>query len=66
MPMVRVDERFPTHKPAVVCAMCGGDDELIFRNGAFQCRGEHTKHRKVQIPSPYKLRFRKVSDKVEL
>lgn len=50
--MVRVDEHAPTHKPAVVCIVCGGDDSLTLVGDEFVCRGPHTRHKKRPIPFP--------------
>lgn len=62
--MIPLDEHSPTHRPAVTCAICQGDDELVYRNGVFVCRGRHTGHTKIPIPFPGRLRLRKVSDRV--
>lgn len=53
--MLFVDERFPTHEPAVQCEVCGGDDELVYRDRKFLCRGTHTYHHKAPIPAPDKF-----------
>lgn len=48
--MLPVDEREPTHKPAVVCAICGATDQLTFDGEVFRCRGFHTGIIKRPIP----------------
>lgn len=59
MSMIPVDEQYPTHRPAVVCKLCGGTTGLKPDGEDFVCRLRCDGKVKRPIPSPDRFRTRK-------